>query len=166
MVRPTGSEIKLRAHRAGDLGWIVHRHGVIYAQHYGWDLSFEALVARVAADFIEQFDAGQDCCWIAEQDEQIVGAACVVKTDTAKLAKLRLVYVEPRVQGQGCGRLLVERCMSFARDAGYHRMVLWTNDVLLPARALYQKLGFSLVDARPYRGFGHDLVGETWERDL
>jgi GNAT superfamily N-acetyltransferase len=158
--------VTLRPHRMGDIGWVVHRHGVIYAEQYGWDLTFEALVARVAADFIDQFDGARDGCWIAEQDGAILGAAFVVKTDQVSVAKLRLVYVEPSAQGQGIGRLLVERCMTFARDAGYSRMVLWTNDVLLPARALYQKLGFAVTDAKPYRGFGHDLVGETWERNL
>jgi GNAT superfamily N-acetyltransferase len=158
--------IRLRPHRVGDIGWVVHRHGVIYAEQYGWDLTFEALVARVAADFIDRFDGTRDCCWIAEQDGATVGAAFVVKTEDQTVAKLRLVYVEPSAQGQGVGRLLVERCMTFARDAGYSRMVLWTNDVLLPARALYQKLGFAMTAAKPYRGFGHDLVGETWERDL
>jgi GNAT superfamily N-acetyltransferase len=158
--------IKLRSHRSGDIGWVVHRHGVIYAEQYGWDLTFEALVARVAADFIDQFDCARDCCWIAERGNTIVGAAFVVKTEQSAVAKLRLVYVEPTAQGQGIGRLLVERCMTFARDAGYKRMVLWTNDVLLPARALYQQFGFTMTEAKPYRGFGHDLVGETWERDL
>jgi GNAT superfamily N-acetyltransferase len=162
--------VVLRPHCAGDIGWVVHRHGVIYHQQYGWDLTFEALVARVAADFIEQFDSARDCCWIAERQglmhPEILGAAFVVKTEQAHLAKLRLVYVEPAAQGQGIGRLLVERCMAFARDAGYTRMVLWTNNVLLPARALYQTLGFTMTDAKPYRGFGYDLVGETWEQDL
>jgi GNAT superfamily N-acetyltransferase len=162
----TDKPVVLRPHRVGDIGWVVHRHGLIYAEQYGWDLTFEALVARVAADFIDQFDSARDCCWIAEQDGATLGAAFVVKTDDPKVAKLRLVYVEPSAQGQGVGRLLVERCMSFARDAGYGRMVLWTNDVLLPARTLYQKLGFAMTDAKPYRGFGHNLVGETWERDL
>lgn len=161
-----GQPTAIRPHRVGDIGWVIHRHGVIYAEQYGWDLTFEALVARVAADFIDQFDGARDCCWIAERDGEILGAAFVVKTADPGIAKLRLVYVEPSAQGQGVGRLLVERCMTFARDAGYRRMVLWTNDVLLPARALYEKLGFVMTDAKPYRGFGHDLVGETWERDL
>jgi GNAT superfamily N-acetyltransferase len=160
------STISLRPHRVGDIGWVIHRHGVIYAAQYGWDLTFEALVARVAADFIDQFDGTRDCCWIAEQNGEVLGAAFVVKTADVAVAKLRMVYVEPIAQGQGVGRLLVERCMTFAQDAGYSRMVLWTNDVLLPARALYQKLGFTMTDAKPYRGFGHNLVGETWERDL
>jgi GNAT superfamily N-acetyltransferase len=155
-------DINLRPHRAGDIGWVVHRHGIIYASMFGW----EALVARVAADFIDQFDGAHDCCWIAEQHGQIVGAAFVVKTERAGIAKLRLVYVEPAAQRCGIGRRLVERCMAFARDAGYQRMELWTNDVLAPARALYQKLGFVMTAAKPYRGFGHDLVGETWERGL
>jgi GNAT superfamily N-acetyltransferase len=158
--------VTLRPHRAGDVGWVIHRHGVIYAEQYGWDLTFEALVARISADFIEQFDSTRECCWIAEQHGNVVGAAFVVKTEQPSLAKLRMVYVEPTAQGQGIGRRLVQRCMTFARDAGYQRMVLWTNDVLLPARSLYQSLGFTMTEAKPYRGFGHDLIGETWERDL
>ena len=160
------SNITLRPHRVGDIGWVIHRHGVIYSQQYGWDFTFEALIARVAADFIDQFDGARDCCWIAEHDDTILGAAFVVKTDQEDTAKLRLVYVEPTAQGQGIGRQLVERCMMFARDAGYVRMALWTNDVLLPARALYRKLGFTMTDAKPYHGFGRELVGETWERTL
>jgi GNAT superfamily N-acetyltransferase len=160
------SLVTLRPHRVGDIGWVIHRHGVIYAAQYGWDQTFEALVAHVGADFIDQFECARDCCWVAERDGAILGAAFVVKTEHPTVAKLRLVYVEPAAQGQGVGRLLVERCMTFARDAGYSRMALWTNDVLLPARSLYQKLGFTMTDAKPYRGFGHDLVGETWERDL
>jgi GNAT superfamily N-acetyltransferase len=156
----------LREPRPGDIGWVVHRHGALYNLEYGWDWTFEALVARVAAEFIEQFDPARDCCRIAEADGRIAGSAFVVRTDRPGVAKLRLVYVEPPMRGSGLGRVLVEECMAFARRAGYRHMTLWTNDVLVPARRLYERLGFVMVASKPYRGFGHDLVSETWERDL
>jgi GNAT superfamily N-acetyltransferase len=157
--------ILLRSNKPGDMGWVIHRHGVIYAEEYGWDTTFEAMVARVAVEFIETFDARRDRCFIAEQGGAIVGSAFVVtKTDTT--AKLRLVYVEGRLRGTGLGRRLVEAAMQFAREAGYTRMSLWTNDVLVPARRLYEALGFVMTASEAYRGFGQDLVGETWERDL
>jgi DNA-binding MarR family transcriptional regulator/GNAT superfamily N-acetyltransferase len=157
--------IMLRPPRVGDIGWIVHRHGVLYAQEYGWDWTFEALVARVGADYIDKLDAKWDRCWIAEIDRKIVGSAFLVRK-TDEIAKLRLVYVEPEQRGLGIGRRLVEACMDDARRIGYRRMTLWTNDVLLAARKIYASLGFQLVHSEPYRGFGKDLVGETWERDL
>jgi DNA-binding MarR family transcriptional regulator/predicted N-acetyltransferase YhbS len=156
----------LRDPRPGDIGWIVHRHGVLYNLEYGWDWTFEALVAKVAGEFVEQFDPTRDCCRIAEVEGRIVGSAFVVRSGKAGVAKLRLVYVEPETRGTGLGQRLVEDCMRFARRAGYKRMTLWTNDVLLAARRLYKRLGFEMLAAEPYRGFGHDLVGETWERDL
>jgi DNA-binding MarR family transcriptional regulator/GNAT superfamily N-acetyltransferase len=155
----------IRGHRIGDMGWVVHRHGVLYHQEYGWDETFEAMVAKVAADFIDTFDAKRCCARIAERDGNIAGSAFVVpKSDT--VAKLRLVYAEPWARGTGLGRVLVEDCMSFAKRAGYTRMTLWTNDVLIAARRIYQKLGFEMTASEAYRGFGKDLVGETWERDL
>jgi GNAT superfamily N-acetyltransferase len=163
--QPTSPPILLRSHKPGDIGWVIHRHGVIYAAQYGWDETFEAMVARVAAEFIETFDAARDRCFIAEQAGAIVGSAFVVKR-TESIAKLRLVYVEPSLRGTGLGRRLVAAAMQFARDAGYARMTLWTNDVLVPARRLYQTLGFEMTASEAYRGFGQDLVGETWERDL
>lgn len=156
----------LREPEPGDIGWVIHRHGVLYNQEYGWDWTFEALVAKVAGEFIDRFDPTFDCCRIAEAGGRIVGSAFVVRGGDAGVAKLRLVYVEPQVRGTGLGRRLVEDCMTFARGAGYRRMTLWTNDVLVPARRLYQRLGFEMIAAEPYRGFGHDLVSETWERDL
>lgn len=162
---PASRPFVLRGHRIGDMGWIVHRHGVLYAREYGWDQTFEALVARVAADFVEQYDPARHCCRMAERDGEIAGSAMVVEKSPA-VAKLRLVYVEPWARGTGLGKALVEDCMSFARGARYRRMTLWTNDVLLPARRLYQRLGFEMTAAEAYRGFGKDLVGETWERDL
>ncbi|MBS0242056.1 MAG: bifunctional helix-turn-helix transcriptional regulator/GNAT family N-acetyltransferase [Proteobacteria bacterium] len=162
----TSSDVRLRDPVPGDIGWVVHRHGALYRQEYGWDCTFEALVAKVASEFIEKFDAKLDCCRIAEVGGAIVGAAFVVRSDKRGTAKLRLVYVEPEMRGSGLGRALVEDCMAFARKAGYSRMTLWTNDVLLAARRLYQRLGFEMTASEPYRGFGHNLVGETWERDL
>jgi GNAT superfamily N-acetyltransferase len=156
----------LRAPRPGDIGWVVHRHGALYAEEYGWDWTFEALVAKVAADFIERFDPDRDCCRIAEAEGVVVGSAFVVRSGTDGVAKLRLVYVDRQMRGTGLGRALVEDCMAFAKTAGYRRMTLWTNDVLLEARHLYRRLGFEMIATEPYRGFGHDLVGETWERDL
>jgi GNAT superfamily N-acetyltransferase len=159
------STILLREHRPGDIGWVIHRHGVLYAREFGWDATFEAMVAKVAAAFVEDFKPGRDRCWIAELEGAIVGAAFVVQASKT-VAKLRMVYVEPDARGLGLGRRLVREAMTFARNAGYVRMTLWTNDVLLAARALYEREGFSKVAAEPYRGFGHDLVGETWERYL
>jgi DNA-binding MarR family transcriptional regulator/GNAT superfamily N-acetyltransferase len=159
------SDIVLRPHRPGDMGWVVHRHGVLYAAEYGWDETFEAVVAEVAGSFIKNFKPARERCWIAERDGEILGSAFVVEKSRT-IAKLRLVYVEPHVRGHGLGRRLVEAAMDFARAAGYRRMTLWTNDVLLPARRLYDALGFKQTASEPYHGFGKDLVGETWEQDL
>jgi GNAT superfamily N-acetyltransferase len=149
------------------MGFVVHRHGVLYAAEYGWDWTFEALVAKVAAEFIKTFDPARCHGVIAETgDGAIVGSAFVVPAAAPATAKLRLVYVEPSQRGTGLGRRLVDDAMSFARSAGYRRMTLWTNDVLVPARKLYERLDFVLVAREPYSGFGQELVGETWERDL
>lgn len=156
----------LREPRPGDIGYVIHRHGALYNSEYGWDWTFEALVAAVASEFILKFDRTHECCRIAEADGRVVGSAFVVRSGTPGVAKLRLVYVEPEMRGSGLGQALVEDCMRFARAARYTRMKLWTNDVLLPARRLYHRLGFVMTATEPYRGFGHDLVGETWERDL
>lgn len=160
-----GRDVVLRPHRPGDMGWVVHRHGILYTQEYGWDQTFEALVAKVAADFIDSFNPARDYCCIAERDGQILGSAFVVAKD-ATTAKLRLVFVEPQARGLGIGRRMVEDCLQFARTSRYARMTLWTNDVLVPARALYERLGFELTASEPHRSFGQNLVGETWERDL
>jgi GNAT superfamily N-acetyltransferase len=159
------SAISLRSLQPGDIGWVAHRHGVLYAQEYGWDMTFEALVAKVGADFVETFKPGRENCWIAETDRRIVGSAFVVE-HAATIAKLRLVYVEPDMRGRGLGQRLVREAMSFAKSSGYSRMTLWTNDVLHAARKLYIREGFTLTASAPYRGFGKDLVGETWEREL
>ena len=155
----------LRSHRPGDIGWVVSRHGAIYAQEYGWDISFEALVAEITARFIRNFDPLRERCWIAERDGEIVGSVFLVKV-SKHTAKLRLLLLEPSVRGLGLGRRLVEECVRFARDAGYKKIVLWTQSILTVARATYKKQGFELIRSQPERNFGHDLIAETWELKL
>jgi DNA-binding MarR family transcriptional regulator/GNAT superfamily N-acetyltransferase len=155
----------LRSHRPGDMGWVVHRQAVLYAREYGWDETFEALVAEIAAKFITDFDPKRERCWIAERDGGILGAVFVVAASDEE-AKLRLLYVEPGSRGLGIGRRLVEECVRFARDTGYRRLVLWTNDVLVAARRIYQSAGFRLVRSEAHHSFGKDLVGEFWELEL
>ena len=155
----------LRPHRVGDMGWVVSAHGALYAREYGWDISFEALVAEITAEFIRKYDAKRECCWIAEVDGEPAGSAFVVKKSD-EIAKLRLVIVDPKARGMGLGRRLVQECMSFARSAGYRSMTLWTQSNLSAARAIYQSEGFELVGRESHRSFGVDLIGETWERAL
>ena len=155
----------LRNHRPGDMGWVTSAHGALYAQEYGWDISFEALVAKIAAEFIEKFDSQRERCWIAELDGAPVGSAFVVRKTDA-VAKLRLLIVDPKARGLGLGKRLVDECMRFAKEAGYSSMTLWTQSILTSARGIYQRAGFKLVGQEPHHSFGVDLVGETWERDL
>jgi GNAT superfamily N-acetyltransferase len=158
-------DIVLRDPQPGDMGWVIEQHGAIYAKEYGWNWEFEALVAGICADFVKNFQSEWERCWIAELGGQRVGSVFVVKID-ADTAKLRMLILTPEARGHGLGARLTDEAISFARERGYKKMVLWTNACLLAARAIYQKRGFKLIQSEPYTGFGHDLVSETWELAL
>jgi DNA-binding MarR family transcriptional regulator/GNAT superfamily N-acetyltransferase len=159
------ASILLRSHRPGDIGWIVSRHGALYAQEYGWDITFEALAAEIAAQFIRSYDPTREHCWIAEVDGEPVGSIFLVKA-SEEAAKLRLLLVEKKARGLGVGRTLTAQCVRFARDAGYTSITLWTQSILVAARGIYQRTGFRRVGEEKHHSFGVDLVGETWELKL
>ncbi|HYC51379.1 MAG TPA: bifunctional helix-turn-helix transcriptional regulator/GNAT family N-acetyltransferase [Gemmatimonadaceae bacterium] len=161
----TGGRIELRDLRPGDIGWITHRQARLYFEEYGWNAEYEALIARIMADFVEQYDPAGERCWIAERDGEVLGSIfCVRKTKS--VARLRLLYVEPAARGTGLGTRLVRTCIDFAREAGYTKMTLWTNSVLTAARRIYEREGFRLVAEEKHRNFGKALTSQTWERDL
>jgi len=159
------SEVTLRPPRAGDLGWVVHRHGALYAKEYGWGVDFEALVADVVAKFGARHDPARERCWIAEKDGAIVGSVFLVRK-SASVAKLRLLYVEPSARGHGVGGRLVDACVHFAREAGYRRITLWTQSNLGAARRIYERAGFVLTKSEPNRISGKECTAETWELAL
>jgi len=157
--------VTLRTHRPGDMGWVIGAHGRLYAEEFGWDERFEALVAGIAAGFIHDLDKRRERCWIAEMSGEAVGCVFLVRKSDA-VAKLRLLIVEPRARGIGLGRRLVEECIAFAREKGYRKLVLWTQSNLAAARAIYRKTGFKLVSTQRHQDFGIKLTGEYWELKL
>ena len=159
-------ELTLRPLRPGDIGWIIHRQAVLYAQEYGWDWTYEGLASRILGAFVAEFDPSREDAWVAERGGAIVGSVFLMKSDDPAVAKLRLLYVEPSARGAGVGRRLVAACIARARELGYRQLTLWTNDILVAARRIYQAAGFRLVSEAPHHSFGHDLVGQTWTLDL
>jgi DNA-binding MarR family transcriptional regulator/GNAT superfamily N-acetyltransferase len=159
-------DLSLRALRPGDVGWIIHRQTVLYHREYGWDWTYEGLASRILGQFVAEFDSAKEDGWVAERGGAIVGSIFLMKSDDPQVAKLRLLYVEPSARGAGLGRTLVATCFARARELGYRGLSLWTNDVLIAARRIYEAAGFRLVSEAPHHSFGHDLVGQTWALDL
>lgn len=155
----------LRPHQPGDMGWVIQRHAVLYTREYGWNENVEALTAEIAAQFLRDFDAEHEHCWIAEKDGENVGSIFLVRQPD-EVAKLRLLLVEPKARGLGIGKRLVDECIRFARRKGYRKITLWTNDVLTGARRIYQNAGFRLIEEKRHRDFGPDLTGQVWDLEL
>jgi GNAT superfamily N-acetyltransferase len=160
------ADISLRRLRAGDVGWIIHRQAILYHEEYGWDGTYEGLASRILGAFVAEFDSAKEDGWVAERGGAIVGSIFLMKGDDPVVAKLRLLYVEQSARGTGLGRTLVATCIARARQLGYRELTLWTNDILVAARRIYQAAGFRLVSEAPHHSFGHDLVGQTWTLDL
>jgi GNAT superfamily N-acetyltransferase len=166
---PQSPAYTIRTHRPGDIGWIIHRHGVLYEKEYGWGTKMEALVSKIGAEFLDNYDAAADRCWVAERNDEFLGCILLIRDtdpDVINTAKLRLLLVEPSARGLGLGRALIEQCTRFARETGYARIRLWTQNVLVSARKLYAKEGYRLVSSEEHEAFGEKLVGECWELDL
>lgn len=155
-----------RADHSGDLGWVVMAHGEIYDQQFGWNTDFEALVAKIVADYATHHDPTREAAWIAEVDGERAGCIFLVSGDEPGTAKLRILLVTPAARGHGIGTRLVEECIAFARNAGYRQVTLWTNDVLTSARRIYEAFGFTLTNDEPHHSFGHDLIGQNWTLEL
>ena len=159
-------DMSLRRLKPGDVGWIIHRQAVLYHEEYRWDWTYEALASRILGDFVAGFDPAKEDGWVAERAGAIAGSIFLMKSDDPAVAKLRLLYVEPSARGAGLGRALVATCIARARELGYRELTLWTNDILVAARRIYQAAGFRLVSEAPHHSFGHDLVGQTWTLEL
>lgn len=164
--QPPTTTFTVRTHRPGDIGWIIHRHGVLYNQEYGWDERFESIAAHIAADFIDNYDPKREAYWIAERDGQTIGGVMLMKDRNSEAAKIRLLLVEPSARGLGVGSALVRQCVEFAREVGYEKIVLWTQSILTSARRLYGREGFVHVRSEEHASFGEKLVGEMWELQL
>jgi DNA-binding MarR family transcriptional regulator/GNAT superfamily N-acetyltransferase len=159
-------DMSLRRLKPGDVGWIIHRQAILYHEEYGWDWTYEGLASRILGAFVAEFDSVKEDGWVAERGGAIVGSVFLMKSDDPAIAKLRLLYVEPSARGAGLGRTLVSTCIARSRELGYRELTLWTNDILIAARRIYQAVGFRLVNEAPHHSFGRDLVGQTWTLDL